>query len=127
MNSKLEPPPPTPVDEVCRCADAPAIKLMSALTDNPVHCMNCNLEVPSDTLGISESLAESISSWRRVHDALYQLWLDSGDYESWARSQLLNFSGQVNRLGLQAQAELNKIRKSITCCFKISIVSRLNK
>jgi predicted nucleic acid-binding Zn ribbon protein len=80
--------------------------------------MNCNLEVLPETLAMSDSLTESIARWRRVHDALYLLWLESGDYESWARLQLLNFSSQVNRLGVQSQAELNKIRKCYYMLFQ---------
>jgi predicted nucleic acid-binding Zn ribbon protein len=111
LYAKLKPPVPTPEDEVCKCVDAPPIKLMSALRFNPLHCINCNLEVSPEGLGMSEELIESIANWRQVHEALYMLWLDSGDYADWAKSQLLDLSGQVNRLGRQAQSKLHTIRK----------------
>jgi len=80
--AKLKPPVPTPVDEVCKCDGTPHIKLMSALSSNPVHCMDCNLEVAPEALGMNEQLVDSIVRWRQLHDALYILWLDSGDYEA---------------------------------------------
>ncbi|CAN5384023.1 hypothetical protein BH10CYA1_BH10CYA1_52190 [soil metagenome] len=110
MYSKLKPPAPTPETEICKCSDAPPIKLMAALTFNPIHCMNCNLEVLPQQLGISEQVAERIANWRDIYDAIYILWLDSGDYEKWAKSQLQDFSGHVNRFGRELQAELNQIR-----------------
>jgi predicted nucleic acid-binding Zn ribbon protein len=117
---KLKPPAPTPEDEICKCADKPPIKLMSALTYNPMHCMNCNLEVLPQELGISEKVAECIANWRRVCDAIYMLWLDSGDYEDWAKSQLQDLTGQVNRTGRQSQTELNKIRRCYYALFEDS-------
>jgi predicted nucleic acid-binding Zn ribbon protein len=115
---KLKPPEGTPADEVCHCLDAPPIKLMCAITYNPVYCMNCNSEVPPEELAMSEQLAQSIAQWRQVYDALDMLWLDSGDYEDWAKSQLLDVTGQVNILGRQCQTELNKIRRCYYTLFK---------
>ncbi len=48
---KLRSPEPTPPDELCTCLGVPPIKLMCALGYNPVHCMDCNLEVPPERLG----------------------------------------------------------------------------
>src|SRR5207249_2147529 len=85
---KLKPPPPAPHDEVCSCAGQPAIVLRSALSYNPIACADCNLEVPPERLGFSEKLAEEIAFWRTFHDAFFHLWLDSAEFEQWARGQL---------------------------------------
>ena len=43
-------------------------------------------------------------------DALYRLWLDSGEYEEYAKARLLEPNGQVNRDGLEvAQALCTRI------------------
>ena len=108
---KLKPPPPTPAEEICSCVDAPPIKLMSALGENPIHCMNCNLEVDPASLDLSEDIVESIASWRSVYDAIDRLWLASGEYEEWARSQLSDISNPLNQSGREIQATLNQIRR----------------
>jgi predicted nucleic acid-binding Zn ribbon protein len=104
--SKLRPPGPTPEDELCRCAGRPPIKLMCALSFDPIHCVNCNLEVPPQTLGLSESLVDEIAHWRTLFDAIDYLWLESGAYENWARDQLSDIASPVNRLGLNLLSAL---------------------
>lgn len=60
---KLRPPKPTLADELCRCVGRTPIKLMYALSYNPIHCMGCNLEVPPQSLTLSEPLVEEIADW----------------------------------------------------------------
>ncbi len=108
--SKLRPPAPTSEDELCHCPRCPPIKLMCALSYNPIYCMNCNLEVPPQALGLSESLVEEIVHWRILADALDRLWLESGAYENWARDQLSDITSSVNQLGLQLQSALTDVR-----------------
>jgi predicted nucleic acid-binding Zn ribbon protein len=109
--SKLRPPDPTPDDELCHCPDAPPIKLMVALGYNPLHCMNCNLEVPPETLDLDADLVQALAYWRWVYDALYRLWLASGQYEAWAVAQLTDLGGEVNTEGRALQQTLDKIRR----------------
>src|SRR5579872_827476 len=104
--AKLQVPEPTPVDELCRCSAAP-YKLMSALSFNPVHCMVCNLEVPTDRLTFSRSLVEAIAHWHNVYDAIDRLWLDSGPYEQWARRELADIASAINRRGRLVQDSIN--------------------
>jgi predicted nucleic acid-binding Zn ribbon protein len=109
--SKLRPPAPTPDDEICSCSGKPPIKLMYALGDNPIHCMDCNLEVLPDSLGLNENLVQAIAHWRHVHAALYHLWLDSGEYERWAAEQLYDLINDMNHEGREVQRDLNDIRR----------------
>ncbi len=84
---KLRVPEPTPADEICRCVDAPPITLMGGTFGfNPIHCLNCNLEVPPETFNLSSVQIDGIAYWRVLHDAISLLWLDSGEYEEWVVS-----------------------------------------
>ena len=44
---------------------------------------------------------DAIADWRGVHRALYMLWLDSGEYESYGKARLLDIEGAVNQRGLE--------------------------
>ena len=108
--AKLQPSELTPDDELCRCLDMPPIKLMHALNENPIHCMNCNLEVIPETLALTERILEEISRWNNIYHAIYILWLDSGTYEAWAKEQLVDITSDVNVRGREVQRDLHKIR-----------------
>lgn len=107
----LAPPPPTPPDELCTCADAPPIKLTCALGYNPIHCMNCNLDVDPTILTLSPELVQEIAFWRSRYDAIYRLWLASGEYEEWAQAELSNIANPLNQDGLEIQRKLDQIRR----------------
>src|SRR5437763_751831 len=86
MYFKLRPPEPTPADELCRCLHTP-MKLMYALSYNPLHCMNCNLEIPLDTLTLSSEVVEAIANWRDIYQAIYLLsHLIYGRAPMWAKT-----------------------------------------
>ena len=59
ISAKLLPPETTPDDEICQHRET-SIKLMSALSYNPFHCMKCNLEIPLNTLVLSLQAVELI-------------------------------------------------------------------
>ncbi len=109
--AKLHSPEPTPEDELCRCREKPPIKLMSTLTRNPLHCMNCNLEVPPETLTLSQEIVVKIAHWQSLYHAIDILWLDSGAYEAWAKEQLTDITSAVNTLGRNVQIVLNDTRR----------------
>jgi predicted nucleic acid-binding Zn ribbon protein len=102
-------PYPIPQDELCSCSPNPPVKLMSALGNHPIHCVNCNLAVPLERLALTESLVNTLVHWQRLYNAIDLLWLDSGEYEEWARQQLSDIHSYINRLGRKAQQELNPI------------------
>ena len=83
--------------------------LVSLLTPNPVHCLDCKAEIDPASIAINSHLSEAIANWRDIHDALYRLWLDSGQYEQWAKQQLLDPAGQINTRGLALRAKLHSI------------------
>jgi predicted nucleic acid-binding Zn ribbon protein len=104
--SKLKAAPPTPEDELCACSGPRVWKLMYALGPNPIHCADCNLEVPPDELQLSEKLVEAIASWRNVWGSIFRLWLNSGAYEEWARAELVALTSPANRQGLALVEQL---------------------
>ena len=110
---RLRPPPPTPGDEICACPASTPVKLVSmgGLNSDPVHCLNCNLEVSPERLGFGEKLADEIANWLLTYSAIDALELASGPYESWARAELLDPSSEPNREGLRLARELSQFRR----------------
>jgi hypothetical protein len=108
----LQPESVTPDEDVCRCADRPPITLQDHLGPNPISCLRCNLEVPPERIGFPASLAGNIAYWRNLHRALDILWLGSGEYETWARTQLENPQGEVNVCGLEIVEKLQLFCRS---------------
>lgn len=107
---KLRPPPPTPDEEICACDSAMPVLLQPHLSPNPLSCARCNLEVPPERIGFDETLADAIASWQRLHNCFYLLWLDSGDFEKWASTQLRDPSSIVNSRGLELAAKVGGFR-----------------
>jgi hypothetical protein len=95
--------------EFCDCKELSDLLLVYTLTDNPIHCFHCKGLLDPQRLGMSKDQIDLVSSWHRQFRALYDLWLDSGEYELWAKSQLLATNGQVNRAGLAATSSLTKL------------------
>src|SRR4051794_2341645 len=95
---RLRAPAPTLEDELCTCPAGTPVKLMSTggLGFNPIHCLNCNLEVVPERLGISAELAEAVATWLWTYGAIDALELASGAYEQWARDELLDPTSSPN-------------------------------
>jgi hypothetical protein len=86
--------------ERCDCETITGLLLVDLLTDNPIHCAYCRNEIEPEHIGLTTKETESIAAWISVANALYRLWLDSGAYEQYAKTQLRDPNGQVNRDGL---------------------------
>jgi hypothetical protein len=111
--AKLQVPEATPEDEICSCSGAPPIKLMSRRQVggfNPIHCLDCNLEVPPQRLELSADIVEEIASWDWEHGALATLELASGSYETWAQSRLLDTESPTNIAGRALAGKLSAFR-----------------
>ena len=87
--------------EACECASVTGLFLVDLLTDNPVHCDFCRKEVDPERLSLTTEETESVARWYSAANALYRLWLDSGEYEEYAKARLLDPNGQVTRDGLK--------------------------
>ena len=110
---KLAAPPGTPEDELCRCAPVQPWKLMPALGFNPVHCIQCNLEVPPVRMDLDAALVEELAGWNRVYRSFEDLWLDSGEYEQLAAQELGDLGSSVNQRGLKICGRLS----GVSTCF----------
>lgn len=108
----------TPGDEICSCGDRPPIKLMWALEPNPIHCLDCNLEVEPASLPLPEALVDAVADWAFVAGAVNALELDSGAYEAWARRELLDAGSSVNKQGLTLRHTLDRIRRCYLWLFQ---------
>ena len=103
---KLKPNAPTPADECCSCAQPAAAYLAHKLSDNPIYCMTCGGEVAPERIGFDDDTTELLARWNDEYGSVYRLWLDSGAYESWAQSELLDKDSEINLLGMQARERL---------------------
>lgn len=108
---RLRPLPPTPAQELCACTGEPPVTLRSVLAPNPIGCLNCNLEVPPERIGFPRQLADALAYWVAFHDCFFFLWLDSAEFEDWARAQLEAPNSPVNRRGMSVASELSAYRK----------------
>jgi hypothetical protein len=93
--------------EACECASVSGLLLVDLLTDNPLHCDSCRKEVDPERLQLTVEETESVARWFATASALYRLWLDSGEYEEYAKGQMLDARSQINRDGLVVAAMLS--------------------
>lgn len=98
-----------PINEIeaCECTSVNGLFLVDLLTDNPLHCDFCRKEVDPERLNLSVGETESVAGWFAAANALYRLWLDSGEYEEYAKSRLIDPDGQVTRDGLKLARTLS--------------------
>lgn len=105
---RLRPPDPTPDEEMCDCPDGAPVKLVGgALFYNPIFCLEWNGEVPPERLELDARLADDLASWLATYRAIDSLELASGEYEMWARQQLMDLDSPPNREGLVLNGRLN--------------------
>jgi len=91
--------------ESCECETINGLFLVDILTDNPLHCDFCRREVDPERIDLTAEETDNVAGWFMQAQALYALWLESGEYEDYAKARLLDTKGQVNGDGL-AVAEL---------------------
>ena len=109
---RLKAPPPPADDEYCACADAPPLVLQGRLAPNPLACLACNGEVRPESVPVPLDIVDDVASWRDLHDSLYNLWLDSGEFEAWARDQLTSSASPVHGRALALIAKLTPHRST---------------
>jgi len=85
-------------------------EVLPDLSSNPLSCLACNLEVPPERIGFSEAFAEKLAFWQSFHDCFYLLWLESGEFESWAKAQLSDPGSPANKRGRELVSELSAFR-----------------
>jgi hypothetical protein len=108
---RLKPLPPTPIEEICHCKKSYPIFLCYAISENPLRCANCNCEIQPERLQLSSPIVDEIATWRRFYSCFYHLWLDSGEFEEWARLQLSDPHSPANERGYKLCEKLKIIRR----------------
>jgi len=108
---RLMPPEPTPEDEICGCDGRPPLKLMFDLGYNPLHCVLCNCEIRPESIDWPDAQVREIARWCGLYRSILELWLDSGEYEAWADTELSNIGSYLNRTGLALVPEINARRR----------------
>lgn len=93
--------------EACECKTVSGLLLVDLLTNNPIHCAVCRREVDPERISLSSDETEAIASWFSASNALYRLWLHSGEYENYAKGRLLDPNGQINTTGIEIARSLS--------------------
>ena len=117
--AKLNPPVPTPADELCSCATVAALLLqphLSSRSDTSVRRLLVRGAARADLA--PDILAESLGEWASFQDAFETLWLDSGEYEDFARAVLEDFNSPLNQRGYSLALELDAILSCRYCLFQ---------
>ncbi len=107
-NHRLQPPAPTPADELCECLSVTAVLLCYALVPNPLRCATCNKEVIPEKLRLTAAQIEMVAGWNNFYGSVYRLWLDSGEYENWAKTELNTIASPVNQRGIKCCETLSE-------------------
>jgi hypothetical protein len=81
--------------------------LVDLLTENPLHCEFCRKEVDPERVQLTVEETDQVAAWFATASALYCLWLNSGEYEEYAKARLLDPNGQVNLDGLAVARALS--------------------
>jgi hypothetical protein len=92
----------------CDCQEIYQLLLVYTLLDNPIQCFHCKGIVDPERISLTEAQTELTAAWRSVFSAPYDLWLDSDEYEVWAKTQLMRRNGRVNTLGLETAKALSE-------------------
>lgn len=95
--------------EFCDCNATQNLLLVYTLQDNPIHCYECKGVIDPETLKLSTKQIDDIATWSGNFSSLYDLWVDSGEYETYAKARLLDKNGQVNVNGINAAKCLNNV------------------
>src|SRR5262245_6399352 len=93
--------------EACDGASVTSVLLVDLLTDDPFTYRSCLSEVDPERLQLAAVETEQIAHWFAAASALYRLWLDSGEYEAYAKARLVDPRGQVNVKGLEVAKTLS--------------------
>lgn len=93
--------------EACECSSVEGLFLVDLLTDNPLHCAACRREVDPGRLDLTSDEVDAVYHWYSAENALYSLWLDSGEYEAYAKARLLDPKGDVNQRGIAVAQRLS--------------------
>jgi hypothetical protein len=94
--------------EYCECPQVTELLLVYMHVDNPIYCYQCKKDVNVERLELAQSEVDELASCFSTYGSLYALWMDSGEYEDWAKTKLLDRHGQVNKAGVAIAKSLSQ-------------------
>jgi hypothetical protein len=100
-----------PDEERCSCEDGTPMMLVQRLSRNPLACFVCNGEVEPSSVSLPLDVVDSVAHWCWIAGAFEALELDSGPYEEFALSQMLDLKSPLNVEGLAVRSELDPLRR----------------
>ncbi len=115
---RLRPMRATPADELCHCAGTPDLMPQEHLSANPIACFDCAREVPPERIGYPSALAEQLARWRSFQYCVYYLWLDSAEFEAFARAALEDPHSVLNPRSFAMVRALNDVRRTYLYWFQ---------
>ena len=83
---KLRPPSATPGGRALQVCRSATDRLARSSTPRTPSCASDAMARSLPSESGSRRNWPSVAFWRNLHDALFMLWLDSSDYESWAQA-----------------------------------------
>ena len=86
--------------ELCECPGPTALKLIAALSSDPLHLRDVQPGRPVDRLELEDGLRDDLRCWGALVSALDYVWVASGDYELSALHELSDVESAINRRGL---------------------------
>jgi len=94
--------------DTCECESIKGLLVVYTLSSSPIHCSECRGIADAERLVLTPEIVDATFRWQGAFGALYDLWLDSGEYEQWAKERMLDPLGQVNIDGISLAKELTK-------------------
>lgn len=101
-----------PQDEFCHCSNNPTMVIMSRYGENFLVCLSCNNYIVPEKIKIDVETTAKLQQWQRVYNSIDRLWLDSGDYEAWAISELSKPSSHIHQEGFEVQKMMQTYGKT---------------
>ncbi|RLA52589.1 MAG: hypothetical protein DRR42_07165 [Gammaproteobacteria bacterium] len=99
--------PSTDIEE-CECEVVTHLLLIIGwMSENPISCGECRREVDPERLRLTTKEVDLVAGWNVVSNSLYWLWLDSGEYEEYAKARLSDPTSQINTDGMKVAEMLS--------------------
>lgn len=96
-------------ENMCDC-QPPALLLYVGLVSqhDVIHCGGCRGLVALPGLPLSVELREELTRWAVHYHPIQSLWLESGDYETWAARQMERSDSKLNLNGMKLAGKVEE-------------------
>lgn len=105
--ASLQQPTGTSIEQPCHCDATSTVLLMARYESSPLVCAKCNMSRPIANVDVPQDLSLELRRWHKNFEALYQLWIDSGSYASFAKANLESTKSPIVLTALDLTRRLN--------------------